>query len=98
MTLLTKPGCPHCPPRLIDQVRNAGGAVYEVVRHPDGTIYVKLGEQKFAPLPTGVPAFPALLLDKQAYIGGTAIQAYFDGRDPRDLKPFLFNHEGEIHG
>lgn len=70
MILFVKKNCPFCPTDLVEEVEHRGGKVFPVVRHPDGSLFTEVGEQKFSLLPQGIVALPALIMDDHKVIIG----------------------------
>lgn len=84
MTLLTKKYCPFCPPNMKDNIRKMGGEAYDVIRHPDGSLFVEMSENKFVPLPTQITGLPALICDTKIYIGQMPIDEFISSRETID--------------
>lgn len=78
MVLFTQEHCPHCPPELKETIKKLGGHVFDVVQHPDGTLYLKIEEGMFSELDMKFPGLPALIVNEKIYIGGEPIKEFLN--------------------
>lgn len=75
MVLLAKHKCMFCP-GIIKDFKHIINQILEVVQHPDGAFYIKTGPYEFVPLPSNVPALPALLNENHVYVGEAPIREF----------------------
>ena len=76
MILLVKNNCPHCPKDLEENALDLGYQILKVIQHPDGNAYIKLPDNKFAPLPENIGGLPALVNGNHIFIGEAPIRSF----------------------
>lgn len=67
-----------------DEIKKMGGQSFNVVRHPDGNMFIEVDEKTFAPLPPQITGLPALICDTKIYIGQMPIDEFISSRETID--------------
>ena len=78
MVLVVRPKCVFCTPEIVKKITKLGGKILTAVLHPDGSAYLTDDGSSFVPFPQELPGIPALINERDVYVGEGPIRQFLE--------------------